>query len=447
MNKFFKSVLFKTITVIFSCLLPLMMLEAVIRAFDLFSAQRKVFDTRYSDEAPNEPENKMRFQIHPYLGFAVRPHLHQDFTSEQLATIFPDGVPHWAKGGMDTNVFGLFSNEPDYRSIEGDYVIGIFGGSVAAGFAVMGGDALIEALEKRFSHLRGKIRILNLASEAYKQPQQLNNLILMSLLGIRFDLVLNIDGFNEVVYSFLNAQSGYHPIFPSRAHYLPILQTFFKSSSPEFIMNAARILDEKRSAARLIRMVNQTAMNHSELIKWIFGLVVLGYQKQAILVEARLQKQEDQPLPDILYQLDAPCFQQADQCRSLAADLWGRASTLMSGVCKQIGAQYVHILQPNQYVEGTKPLTEQEIEVAYKPESDYSKKVRLGYPLLKERGLKLASEGISFHDLTNVFFETKDTLYIDECCHFNSRGNEIMAMAVARSVPEVLPHAAHPPDS
>ena len=42
--------------------------------------------------------------------------------------------------------------------------------------------------------------------------------------------------------------------------------------------------------------------------------------------------------------------------------------------------------------------------------------------------------GIKVHDLAAIFKQTKDTVYIDKCCHLNDRGNEIMAQAIVSAI-------------
>jgi hypothetical protein len=42
--------------------------------------------------------------------------------------------------------------------------------------------------------------------------------------------------------------------------------------------------------------------------------------------------------------------------------------------------------------------------------------------------------GVRFHDLRMVFAEVTEPLYIDNGCHFNKRGNEIMAPKIAAAI-------------
>ena len=64
-------------------------------------------------------------------------------------------------------------------------------------------------------------------------------------------------------------------------------------------------------------------------------------------------------------------------------------------------------------------------------------KVPMGYPLLRKEGQRLQEQGVAFRDLSGVFRERTETLYVDICCHFNDRGHEILADAIADAIQDV----------
>ena len=89
------------------------------------------------------------------------------------------------------------------------------GGSVACLFALNGTRRLEVELAKdtRFAHK--ELVFVNLALGGYKQPQQLMTLAYLLSLGAEFDLILNIDGFNEVALDeFENGAEKLFPAFP-----------------------------------------------------------------------------------------------------------------------------------------------------------------------------------------------------------------------------------------
>jgi hypothetical protein len=106
----------------------------------------------------------------------------------------------------------------------------------------------------------------------------------------------------------------------------------------------------------------------------------------------------------------------------------------MAAIADQIGARYVHVLQPNQYDEGSKPLSQQEREIAFAPESQWPAGVRRGYPLLRARIPGMRARGIAVHDLSQLFSGVSDDVYVDTCCHYNLRGTSALATAIADAI-------------
>ena len=95
----------------------------------------------------------------------------------------------------------------------------------------------------------------------------------------------------------------------------------------------------------------------------------------------------------------------------------------------------MHFLQPNQYLPGSKPLMTGEEKWKVFHENYVGRNaVEHGYPLLQQAGQDLTAEGIEFHDLTQLFQETSETTYRDECCHLNETGNAMLAKRIAEAL-------------
>lgn len=43
-------------------------------------------------------------------------------------------------------------------------------------------------------------------------------------------------------------------------------------------------------------------------------------------------------------------------------------------------------------------------------------------------------DGVAFFDLTAIFRDVTDTVYIDDCCHLTYQGRDILAREVAQRV-------------
>ncbi|HLJ11605.1 MAG TPA: hypothetical protein VKU82_10465, partial [Planctomycetaceae bacterium] len=116
------------------------------------------------------------------------------------------------------------------------------------------------------------------------------------------------------------------------------------------------------------------------------------------------------------------------------AEIWEASSKQMLALCRANGIRYFHFLQPNQYIRGTKPMSDEETKNSFLENHPYREGVERGYPLLQAAGKRLAAEGEPFFDLTGVFETTTATVYTDTCCHFGERGNEIMALRIAEAI-------------
>ncbi len=91
-------------------------------------------------------------------------------------------------------------------------VIALVGGSVAEQVQTY----LQRAVYRYFiaNELPRRPTVLALADGAMKQPSQLAVAANTLLLGGHFDLLVNLDGFNEIYFSFANRQKGVFPFYP-----------------------------------------------------------------------------------------------------------------------------------------------------------------------------------------------------------------------------------------
>jgi hypothetical protein len=105
----------------------------------------------------------------------------------------------------------------------------------------------------------------------------------------------------------------------------------------------------------------------------------------------------------------------------------------MKRLCDANGIAYAHFLQPNQYVEGAKPMTPRELRLIANP-AFYGTPVRLGYPELQRQGVALAQAGVAFRDLTRIFADVRDEVYADGCCHLNGDGYRRVAREIGGSL-------------
>jgi hypothetical protein len=130
--------------------------------------------------------------IHPYIGYVTDPSRRSGYSEYG----FPGKNPLLAQKTDDT------------------IIIGILGGSFAEGFSESGRDTLIHELQQSLNFQGKNIIFHALTTEGYKQPQQLVTLAYFLALGAHFDIIVNIDGFNEIVIAEQNISKHVFPFFP-----------------------------------------------------------------------------------------------------------------------------------------------------------------------------------------------------------------------------------------
>ena len=126
------------------------------------------------------------------------------------------------------------------------------------------------------------------------------------------------------------------------------------------------------------------------------------------------------------------------QLRDLVS-VWEQSARTLLDICTVEGIPFVLCLQPNQYVEGSKPMGAEERAIAIAQDGKYLRRVREGYPRLRKAGSNLAQRGAHFHDLTELFLDVEEALYIDNCCHTNAAGNALMGEALVEALLSALP--------
>ena len=313
-------------------------------------------------------------------------------------------------------------------------VIALLGGSVASEVQ----PAFQRALNRWFAanHLPRQPIVLNLSVGGAKQPQQTIIFANALLLGGEFDLIVNLDGFNETALSAENRRDGLFPFFPKWWH------TQVGLTAEEFL-RAGRI-GALRREQRQLAAAGETAILRGSAV---FG-VVNRYQQERTAA-AIIRENHELAALESAYSREkyGPInWPEPDELFPAAARIWYRGSLVLARLAELGGAEYYHFLQPNQYVPDSKPLSAAELEYHYTPGGRYGPFVAEGYPpLLRQFGRDLQSQGINYFDLTRIFVDRRETLYRDDCCHFNDHGQELLAAAmVERLEPALRRRAARP---
>jgi len=391
-------------------------------------------------EEPNTSQ-QINTRLHPFWGFIPRPGM-------TLKTYLPkervdrlvgqDITPEWIN--IAVNEYGFYSAYSyPYTPETNEFVIGILGGSVAHWFALQGSKVLIESLQQSNTWLKDRsIVILNFAQGGFKEPQQLQILTYFLAIGQHFDLVINIDGFNEVALSHLNYQKNIDLSFPSSQHILPIIDIINQESIDIESLEALLNLGKTRNSLRAIEETMER--NQSAGLNLIFTIIhryrAYSYAKKTIQFDT-LRTHDISTQKSLIMQLNQlqPTINQGNEFDYIAR-LWANSSMIMQQILEKQRIYYFHVLQPNQYY-CQRSFTSEET-FARDPESPYKSGVERGYPVLLGQVERLQNHGVHFIDATKIFDTIPQIIYSDSCCHYNQIGNELLAVYIAQELIPII---------
>lgn len=345
--------------------------------------------------------------------------------------------PYAARDFVETNGLGFlqYQRRPiPFVPEPNDYVVFVFGGSVAARLATNSqeGTSLLQTLQS-LPQLKGKnVVIYNVAQGPGKQPQQLMELGFLIALGQHIDLVLNLDGTLEFVSGMYNFQYGVDPIFPPIA----ILQaignelTPIDDSSDDYYELAYGVTharaESKRYALLLDNSTSGIAYVKNRIIKAVYDR---SLARKLSTYNETIAKGKGWESVRKRLGLDMPLTTSKERIVEDIFDTWLRCSDQMKNMANSIGAKYLHVVHPNMYY-SKKAYTEAEKALMILPE------IRLpstaGLAFMESRAEMLESRGIV--SALAMFDDIPDTIYNDTTGHVNKLGETMLAELVAREV-------------
>jgi hypothetical protein len=352
---------------------------------------------------------------HPFLGFVYDPES-------------PLLKQHQGRGAMELTEHGFFRLPGPVQKGEA-LSVAVFGGSVAAYFSVDGREALERALAAHPVFRGRPLSIQCFALGGFKQPQMAAALAYLMALGHRFDVVVELDGFNDVVLSFLeHRHKGVYPFYPR--DWDRLVERAPDLGEQQRIGLIAYLQGRR---ARLARRFARPPLSWS-----VTGSLVWSRLDRRLAAELGAARQDlaTASRPGNQYRERGPSRRYASEHELLQdiARVWGLSSLQMQRLCAGAGTRYHHFLQPNQYAPGGKPMGARERAAAYLPDHPYRRPAELGYPLLQREGARLRGLGVEFHDLSALFAGIAEPLYADHCCHLNAKGNQLLGEAVGKAI-------------
>lgn len=299
--------------------------------------------------------------------------------------------------------------------------IGIFGGSVASSlFAYWTKHKDFEqGLKKIFRDIGEKqILLYNFSMPGGKQPQQFGSFqYFMNVL----DLTINLDGFNEMD---IRQEPSYPFFYPYHA---PAL--FPKQQ------NYRKIISEIYVYTKVKRYLSQLPLRFRPLTH--SALYYLGWKTLVPRLEMHLAD-ETQKIghsfdnKDIL--LDQNLLVKYEDQISLMSNLWKRFIFLQFLLAQDKSIRSFFFLQPNQYLINSKPFSSIEKKMALNRGSHFESKISYAYTLFTSEIVNLKKQGVPIFDLSKIFTQVQQTLYMDDCCHLNEKGNELLSKAILSAI-------------
>jgi hypothetical protein len=361
-------------------------------------------------------------RFHPFFGFIQKPSA--DF-----------------RPGFKVNNYGFISpyDYPLKKTKNNQFFIGVFGGSVASDYAIF--QVQNQILPKYLQQLPGlkdkEFVILSFATGGYKQPQQLLILNYFLALGQELDMVVNIDGFNEVALSNLNNKNQFDLAMPSIQHILPLANFANNSLSTKAMKATLRIQENKTRINQGLSSLQRCYFAACDALTSVYVQnLVNNYKTDVIKFEEERTKQQKND--SVIYINTNKSVLQDSVAFEKMAGNWAKSSIFMHKVLSASNVPYFHILQPNQYYQTKRVFGEAEKQIAFNKETPYAKSVQIGYPAIFKKFPNLEKNNINILNAVNVFDQTKDAVYVDSCCHYNQAGEVIFSDYVGRSILEAL---------
>lgn len=260
-------------------------------------------------------------------------------------------------------------------------------------------DIFEQALNEAFE--TDRFTVFNAATGGGKQPQQLFRLQYLLLLGERFDIVVNVDGFNEIALPLVETTPlGFPGVVPRG--YPQLLRSPFIATGCVSASNAAARAYSTLPMVELWRLIR------------IRRCVRLLDRSPADDVQALVADWRGVVVP-------------ADSALPELVALWARSSEELERLAFGAGADYLHILQPTQHLPRSKPLSVEERRLA---DDDFvrpfQEAIAAHYARLRTDDLRVRYKA----DLRQIFQSDTSTLYRDACCHLNNRGMRLLADAI-----------------
>ena len=370
--------------------------------------------TQFKLSEPDREAWMSHYQLHPYFGFLNPPN---------------------------------YARLPLRKTSKDQFIVGIFGGSVAQRLCDY--EFQHHVLAKMFQTLpefqNKEIVILKFANQAHKQPQQVLTLNYFLSVGQELDMVINIDGFNEVALSYLNNKAGTDVSMPNDYIYSPLIALANKDFSSEQLELALQVLQLKNRLQNTLNRLNECRLATCYMLRWAQAKYLLNQYRGNLQTFSQLKREEGKDSLIYLKRIEKP-FDDPEALERIV-DLWFNSSLGMNDLLAARKIPYFEFIQPNQYYSTNRQFSADERKIAFDEKSQYKEGTIKGYPNLLAKVSSLQAAGVKVFNAVNVFDETREIVYLDNCCHYNDLGNDILSHYIGQRIVMVLNASPAPGNS
>lgn len=405
-----RRLLFRTAAVALGIVVSVALAEVLARVVIGLSAseaqaERRDFAARIPGSGPNAEDSAARRMVQTAYGARFELHPFFGFTS--------------ARGEGDANRHGFPTGgvEYPYEAAPGEFVVGIFGGSVAmqlAGFVEPFEETIAPTLAAKGYD---RVTTLSFAGGAWRQPQSLYA-FLYFLRSI--DAAVVLDGFNEIIQLNSFRLEDWPAEFPAADIYAPLAQGSAYDAAAAGKLMVLNDLAGGVSAAFDAPVVRSSVLVH---LAWR-GLASWYLEETAGLREKDATKESTRSADPAA--IGSPPQQVQRYFRA-----YEDATRSMYAVGRDRGLPVLQFVQPNQYDRGSKPLSKEEREDF--TGADWFEHVTAGYERLEDISARLRRDGVESHYLGDVFLSEEETMYSDDCCHLNEEGLRRIGVAIGEA--------------
>ncbi|TVM14681.1 hypothetical protein DPQ33_16870 [Oceanidesulfovibrio indonesiensis] len=343
---------------------------------DRLEAKRRAEETLGGEYAP-----------HPYIGLVKRQ------------------LPGQAGLGSDAWIESILAHHRP-----GDYNVLLLGGSTAASIQQDGLEYMTRSLSALPWVRDRNVNVFNGSMPQAKQPQQLQALTYLLSLGAKVDMVINIDGFNEVALTPVADpySSLFYPVGWSQT-------TAADSDLQLSLLGKLRVAEEFQE--RFARFFSVLGALPSRTVNALWLVIHDRSEKNAQEVLRKLSeaRRATEDADTVGYRPDV----EGEDITRVLADHWARSSKLMADFALSQGILYIHVLQPSAFTPGAPTR-------AAHGASPYAVWASRGYRSMVDHADALQRMGVVFLDASALFAPSGYGTYMQGCCTLTDEGAQML---------------------